>query len=101
MYQADPEIQMIVLLGEVGGRDELDIVDMLEKNEISKPIVAYVAGSFAERLSTPVQFGHAGAKANADEEKATYKNNALRTAGAYVPTSYAGLGDMIQQVYEE
>ncbi len=89
---------MIVLLGEVGSRDELEVGELLESKKISKPVVAYISGSFAEKLTTEVQFGHAGAKANADEEKASYKNQALREAGAYVPDSYTDLGDLIQKV---
>jgi succinyl-CoA synthetase alpha subunit len=98
-YETNPEISMIVMLGEVGSRDELEIVDLLRTNKITKPVVAYVSGSFAEKLTTEVQFWHAGAKANADEEKASYKNQALRDAGAHVPQSYADFGDLIEQVF--
>jgi ATP-citrate lyase alpha-subunit len=97
-YEKNPEIKMIVLLGEVGSRDELEVGELLELKTISKPVVAYISGSFAEKLTTEVQFGHAGAKANADEEKASYKNQALREAGAYVPESYTEFGDLIQKV---
>jgi ATP citrate (pro-S)-lyase len=98
-YEADPEIKMIVMLGEVGSRDELEIAELLKNKKIKKPVVAYVSGSFAEALTTEVQFGHAGAKANADEEKASYKNAALRSAGASVPHSYADFGDLIASVF--
>ena len=98
-YNQNPEIQMIVMLGEVGSRDELEIAKLLAAGKITKPLVAYVSGSFAEALTTEVQFGHAGAKANADEEKASYKNRALREAGAQVPESYADFGDLIASVF--
>jgi len=55
-YEADPEIRMIVLLGEVGSRDELEIAELLREKKITKPVVAYVSGSLAEKLSTEVQF---------------------------------------------
>lgn len=98
-YQENPEIAMIVILGEVGSRDELDIVELAQSGKVTKPIVAYVSGSFAEKLTTEVQFGHAGAKANADEEKASYKNMKLKEAGIHVPESYADFGDLIEQVF--
>lgn len=79
-YESNPEIKMMVLLGEVGSRDELEVVELLKNKSITKPIVAYVSGTFAEKLNTEVQFGHAGAKANADEEKASFKNQALKQA---------------------
>jgi ATP-citrate lyase alpha-subunit len=98
-YASDPEISMIVMLGEVGGRDELEIAEMIERGEIQKPVVAYVSGSFAEHLTTEVQFGHAGAKANAQEESASYKNEILRKSWAHVPESYLDFWDLIEWVY--
>ena len=100
-YQQNPEIAMIVMLGEVGSRDELEIVELVQSGKITKPIVAYVSGSFAEKLTTEVQFGHAGAKANADEEKASYKNMRLKEAGIHVPESYADFGDIIEKVFSD
>ncbi len=98
-YESNPEIRMIVMLGEVGGRDELEVAHHIEQWRITKPIVAYVSGSFAEYLTTEVQFGHAGAKANAKEESASYKNTALRNAWAHVPESYSDFGDLIASVF--
>lgn len=99
-YEMNPEITMIVLLGEVGSRDELEVVELLLEKKITKPIVAYVSWSFAEKLMTEVQFWHAGAKANANEETASFKNKSLRDAGAHVPESYADFGDVIEQVFD-
>ncbi len=99
-YEMNPEITMIVLLGEVGSRDELEVVELLLEKKITKPIVAYVSWSFAEKLTTEVQFWHAGAKANANEETASFKNKSLRDAGAHVPESYADFGDVIEQVFD-
>lgn len=42
-YEMNPEITMIVLLGEVGSRDELEVVELLLEKKITKPIVAYVS----------------------------------------------------------
>jgi len=100
-YEDNPEIECIVMLGEVGSEDELEVVKLIKSGKIQKPIIAHVIGSFAEKLKTEVQFGHAGAKANADAEKANYKNQALREAGAYVADTYAEFGDLIEQVWKE
>lgn len=99
-YERNPEIKMIVMLWEVWGRDELDIARLISEKRITKKVVAYVSGSFAEHLKTEVQFGHAGAKANAQEESASYKNEALRKSGAYVPQSYADFGDLIETTFQ-
>ena len=45
-------------------------------------------------FSSEVQFGHAGACANAERETAVFKNNALRDAGAHVPPSFDELGEV-------
>ncbi len=100
-YAENPEIEMIVLLGEVWSRDELAVADMLRNGKIQKPVVAYVTGSLAEKLSTEVQFWHAGAKANASEETASHKNRALKEAGAFVPESYRDFGSLIGEVYRK
>lgn len=47
-----------------------------------------------------VQFGHAGACANAEAETASAKNQALTDAKAYVPKSFDELGTLIKYVYQ-
>ncbi|MCD5380612.1 ATP citrate synthase [Candidatus Gracilibacteria bacterium] len=96
---ADESVKMIVLLGEIGGRDELDIAEMLENKIITKPVVAWCIGTINEQISGEVQFGHAGAKSNKDEETATYKNAALKKSGAIVPESYVDFGDKIEETF--
>lgn len=100
-YEKNPAIQMIVMLGEVGNKDELVIADLVKDWVISKPVVAWISGSFAEQTTQEVQFGHAGAKANADEEKALYKLNYLRQAGVHVPESYRAFGDLISSIFQQ
>lgn len=40
-YEADPEVKMIVLLGEVGGVEEYDVCQAIEDKRITKPLVAW------------------------------------------------------------
>lgn len=100
-YEAHPEIKMIVMLGEVGNQDENEIADLIKNWSIKKPVVAWVTGTAAEWLKTEVQFGHAGAKANAAAETASYKNQQLRDAGAFVPDSYDELEVLITKIYQQ
>ena len=99
-YEANPEIKMIVVLGEVGGKDEYEIVEALKAGKITKPLVAWVTGTCAKVFPAEVQFGHAGAKAGADEESADAKNQALREAGAVVPHSFNDFGERIRETFE-
>ena len=71
---------MIVILGEVGNEDENKVADLIISGKITKPVVTRVVGTAAESFKTEVQFGHAGAKANADRETASFKNTYLRQA---------------------
>ena len=98
-YQDNPEIKMIVILGEVGGTQEYEIVDNLKNGKLTKPVVAWCTGTCASAFKTEIQFGHAGARADAAAETAPAKNAALKEAGCYVPESFNDFGTLINEVY--
>ncbi len=100
-YEANPEIKIIVVLGEIGGVEEYKIVDALNNKKINKPIVAWVTGTCAKEFATDVQFGHAGAKTGDDRESADAKNKALSEAGAIVPKSFNDFGEKIKEVFKK
>lgn len=100
MYEKISEIKMLVLLGEVWWESEVEVAELMKAGKITKPVVAYVSGVFAEYLQTEVQFGHAGAKANAKLEQASEKNRLLKEAWAIVPNSYGDFGEKIKETFE-
>jgi ATP citrate (pro-S)-lyase len=100
-YQDDPGAKMLLLLGEVGGVDEYDLIEAVKSGRITKPVVAWCVGTVASYLSTEVQFGHAGAQARGDMETAAAKNKAMKEAGIHVPDSFDRLPDMISEVYKD
>merc|ERR1719385_344953 len=100
-FQANPEVGMLVLLGEVGGTEEYQVCEAIKSGVFTKPIVAWCIGTCADMFTTDVQFGHAGASAGAKEETATAKNKALAEAGAEVPSSFDDLGEAISTVYKK
>ncbi|MCK5037573.1 MAG: ATP citrate synthase [Thermoplasmata archaeon] len=100
-YEKNPKVKMIVCLGEVGGMDEYNIVEALEKKKIKKPLVIWVTGTCAKAFTTDVQFGHAGAKAGGDAETADAKNKALKKAGAVVPNSFDDYAQKIASTYKK
>lgn len=100
-YEKDPEIKMMVLLGEVGGVEEYEVCKAIEEKRITKPIVAWCIGTCSSMFSSEVQFGHAGACANSDRELSSTKNAALRAAGAHVPKTFDDFGQIIMEVYKE
>ncbi|MCD6136074.1 ATP citrate synthase [Candidatus Bipolaricaulota bacterium] len=99
-YEANPDIKMLVCLGELGGTSEYEIADALKDGRITKPLVMWVTGTCAKVLPGQVQFGHAGAKADSDAETADAKNRALREAGAIVPDSFDDYHLKIRETYE-
>ncbi|WKX97154.1 hypothetical protein Q1695_013092 [Nippostrongylus brasiliensis] len=100
-YQKDDRVKMMVLLGEVGGVEEYKIVEALQTGRITKPLVAWCIGTCADHITSEVQFGHAGASANALGETAAAKNAALKEAGARVPHSFDDLGKLVKETFSE
>merc|ERR1719310_1507474 len=101
MYQDDPEAKILMLLGEVGGTDEYEIIAAVKSGRISKPIIAWCVGTCASCFATEVQFGHAGAQARGDMETAAAKNAAMKAAGIHVPNSFDELPDLISKIYTQ
>ena len=99
--EKNPEVKMLVALGEVGGDGEYQIAEAIKNGEITKPLVMWVMGTCSTLFPGEVQFGHAGARADAEEETAHAKNKALKEAGAIVPNSFDDLGDIIKGVYTD
>jgi ATP-citrate lyase alpha-subunit len=99
--ESNPQVKYMILLGEVGGTEEYKVIEAVKSGKITKPIIAWCIGTIAQHFSTGVQFGHAGASANADAETAIAKNKAMSDAGIYVPESFNDLPGKIKEVYEK
>jgi len=98
-YQDDPGAKILVLLGEVGGQDEYDVITAVKSGRIDKPIIAWCVGTCASCFSTEVQFGHAGAQARGKAETAMAKNAAMKEAGIIVPDSFDKLPEALDNLY--
>ncbi len=99
-YDADPEIKLLVALGELGGRQEYDIIEAKKTGKITKPLIMWVSGTCASLFPWEVQFGHAGAKAGKEEESAPAKNKALKDAGIIVPDSFKEMENCIAEEFK-
>ena len=93
LFQDDPEVDQIILIGEIGGQDEIVAADFIQKS-ITKPVFAYIAGHHAPK---GVQLGHAGAILGSAAESASAKTKKLAEAGATTATSITQLLTKITQ----
>jgi succinyl-CoA synthetase alpha subunit len=90
MFEADPQTEQVVMVGEIGGDEEEKAAAFIE-SEMSKPVVAYIAGFTAPPGKT---MGHAGAIISGSSGTAQGKKDALEAKGIRVgttPTETAGL----------
>lgn len=88
-------VKMILVLGEVGGTQENELAEYLQKNKINPKVVVHILGGGAKNVE--IQFGHAGAMANSDVESVEYKNQILEKAGAVVVKDFANLKKALKE----
>jgi succinyl-CoA synthetase alpha subunit len=90
-FERDPETRVVVLIGEIGGQDEEDAAAFIKDN-VSKPVVAFVSG----RTAPPgKRMGHAGAIVSGSMGTAESKVRAFREAGVPVADSIADIADLV------
>ena len=94
MFEADPETEAIVMIGEIGGDLEIQAAQFIKEN-ISKPVVAFIAGQTAPKGK---RMGHAGAIISGGSGTAAEKMAALEAAGVRVVVSPADIGKAVKEV---
>ena len=94
LFEADPETKGVIMVGEIGGTDEEAAAEYMN-SEVSKPVVAYIAGVTAPPGK---RMGHAGAIIAGGKGTADDKFRALDTAGATTVHSPAELGSTMQEL---
>ena len=94
LFESDDETRGIVMVGEIGGSDE-EAAALFIKNNVTKPVVAYIAG-----VSAPPgkRMGHAGAIVTGKEGTAQGKYKALDQAGVVTVESPALIGKTMKAV---
>lgn len=92
LFQNDPSVKRIVMIGEIGGISEITAADYI-KQSINKPVYAYIAGHSAP---AGIQMGHAGAILGTNTlESAAAKTAYLQQAGAITANS---ISQLIQKI---
>lgn len=96
LFEADDDTKAVVLVGEIGGTFEQEAAEFI-KVEMSKPVVAFVAGSTAP---SGKRMGHAGAIITGTAGKASEKIKALSAAGAVIAANPAEVGLTTKKVLQ-
>lgn len=84
LFEKDKETKAVVIFGEVGGTYEEKIAEFIKSKKITKPIIAVIAGQFAENLPQGTVLGHAGAIVLEGRGSYTSKVSRLKKAGVVV-----------------
>jgi succinyl-CoA synthetase alpha subunit len=93
-FEADDETELIVLVGEIGGDEEEKAARFIE-TEVTKPVVAYIAGFTAPPGKT---MGHAGAIISGSSGTAQAKKEALEERGVRVGTTPTEVAELAAAV---
>ncbi|MCH7502063.1 MAG: succinate--CoA ligase subunit alpha [Proteobacteria bacterium] len=94
LFEADPDTDGIIMVGEIGGTDEEAAAEYIQSH-VSKPVVAYIAGVTAPPGK---RMGHAGAIVAGGKGTATAKFEALDAAGVATVRSPAELGSRMREI---
>lgn len=94
LFEQDPQTEAVVLIGEIGGNQEQRAAEFI-KSKMSKPVIAFVAGSSAPPGR---RMGHAGAIITGSSGRAQEKIAALSEAGATIAMSPAEVGITTRKV---
>jgi succinyl-CoA synthetase alpha subunit len=94
LFQNDPATKGIVMVGEIGGQAEEDAAEFIKKN-VTKPVVAYIAGVTAPKGK---RMGHAGAVISGGKGTADEKFKALESAGVHTVRAPTEIGKKMKEV---
>ena len=97
LFEADPETQAVLMIGEIGGPQEAEAAAWIQKN-MKKPVVGYVAGLTAPKGR---RMGHAGAIISGEGDSAAEKSKIMEGYGLLVAPSPGELGSTMARALEQ
>ncbi len=93
LFERDPDTHAVVMIGEIGGPQEAEAAQWIKEN-MSKPVIGYVAGLTAPKGR---RMGHAGAIISAEGDTAGEKAEIMKSYGLFVAPSASELGSTVAQ----
>ena len=91
----DPETEIIIMIGEIGGQLEADAARWVNADGNRKPVVGFIAGETAPKGRT---MGHAGAIVGGADDTAEAKKRIMRENGIHVVDSPAEIGKKVKEI---
>lgn len=83
-FEHDKQTKKVLLIGEVGGGYEREVVELIKAGKFTKPLVVFIAGAFVESLPQQVPLGHAGAIIQGEADTRQGKIKMLKAVGAKI-----------------
>jgi succinyl-CoA synthetase alpha subunit len=96
LYEADPDTDAVIMIGEIGGTAEEEAAAWIKAN-MTKPVVGFIAGATAPPGK---RMGHAGAIISGGKGTAADKIAALEAAGVKVAPTPADMGSTLKSIYK-
>jgi succinyl-CoA synthetase alpha subunit len=100
LFEKDDQTKAIVIYGEIGGTYEEQIAKHIQQQKITKHIIAFISGSFAETLTKNVALGHAGAIIENGQGTAKQKKEKLKQAGVYIANYHHQIPQLVKQALQ-
>ncbi len=94
LFEKDPETEAVIMLGEIGGSQEEDAAEFVQKN-MKKKVAAFIAGATAPKGK---RMGHAGAIVSGSSGSAQDKMAALEKCGIHVVRNLSELGTSLKKI---
>jgi succinyl-CoA synthetase alpha subunit len=98
LFEKDRKTESIVLFGEVGGTYEEEAAEYIKSGKFTKPVVAYIAGRFVEKLPQGTPLGHAGAMIEQGRGTWESKVKSLKKAGVKIAEKLEDIPKLLEKV---
>ncbi len=97
MFEDDPDTDAMLFYGEPGSENEQGLARALRDGEITKPVVAMVAGVFQESHPAGLSFGHVAAMIRSADDSASAKQKLLSESGAHIAHRLGEVSELLKK----